>query len=549
MPKSQFDITKHPKRLLRHANKRVSLSGAASLLIIASALGQLLGFLRTRLVNANFPAIGPNSTDAYFAAFKIPDLFFFTLAAGALGVAFIPFLADHLNRGDKKGVFDLSNSLLNFLMIFMAVVGVIIFVFAEPLLHHIVAPNLSPEQMHNASTIMRLIAFNPLLFTITGIFTSVQQTFGRFFFYAIAPLFYNTCIIVSATIFSTIGSNDGGPNHLGLIGLGVGALIGAILQLLIAVIGFIGMGYRYVPIIKWNNKEFRQILRQLPPRSIDQGIDSINSVVETNLARRLGDGKLSYYENAYTLQSAPTLLIGTTIATAAFPRLSDRLAQGRQDLFRKDFLKILRVMIWIIMPIVVVAYFLRGYLARLIFANDAPQIALIFGFFVGAILFRTIYALVSRWFYAQKDTKTPLLVSIFAIGLNIYLAYVLSRPSAYNVAGLAMAQSFVALAEVLVLFVIMFLRDKKLMNADFWSGIYRIFSVTGFAVITSYIMLTFYPLNTNDRGFFVLGGKIIMIVAPTIIVYIVMSLIFGLEEAKPIGQKLKKFILKPVKIQ
>jgi putative peptidoglycan lipid II flippase len=549
MPKTKFSITKHPKRLFLRANKRISLGNAAMLLIVASSLGQLLGFLRTRLVNANFPALGPDSTDAYFAAFKIPDLFFFTLAAGALGVAFIPFLADHLQKGDKKSVWMLSNSLLNLLVIVMAVVGVIIFVFAEPLLHYVVAPNLSPEQMHNASTIMRLIAFNPLLFTITGIFTSVQQTFGRFFFYAIAPLFYNTCIIISAMVFSSIGANDGGPNGLGLIGLGIGALVGAVLQLLIAVIGFLGLGYRYMPIIKWKSKEFIQILKQLPPRSLDQGIDSVNSIVETNLARRLGDGKLSYYENAYTLQSAPTLLIGTTISTAAFPRLTDRLAQGREDLFRKEFLKILRVMVWIIMPIIVVSYFLRGYLARLIFANDAPQIALIFGFFVGAILFRTIYALVSRWFYAQKDTKTPLYVSIFAIALNVFLAYTLSRPTAYDVAGLAMAQSFVALAEVVILFLVMVYRDHKLINKDFWSGIYRIFSVTGFAVITAYIMLSVFPLNTTDRGFFVLGGKLALITLPTFAVYIVMSLIFGLEEARPIFAKIKNIIMKPVKIQ
>lgn len=540
MPKSQFDITKHPKKLITRANKRVSLGGAASLLVLASGLGQLLGFFRTKLVNANFPAIGPDSTDAYFAAFKIPDLFFFTLAAGALGVAFIPFLADHLNRGDKKGVWELSNSLMNFLAMVMLAVGVVIFVFAEPLIHYIVAPNLSPEQMHNASTIMRLIAFNPLLFTIAGIFTSVQQTFGRFFFYAVAPLFYNACIIVSIYMFK---------DDLGLIGLGVGALAGAVLQLLVALIGFLGLNYKYKVKINWKNNDFKQILRQLPPRSLDQGIDSVNSVVETNFARRLGDGKLSYYENAYTLQSAPTLLIGTTIATAAFPRLSDRLAQGRHDLFRKDFLKILRALIWIIMPIVVVSYFLRGYLARLIFANDAPQIALIFGFFVGAILFRTIYALVSRWFYAQKDTRTPLFVSIFAIILNVYLAYVLSRPSAYDVAGLAMAQSFVALAEVLILFTIMIYRDKKLINRDFWSGIYRIFSVTGFAVITAYIMLSILPLQSADKGLVTLGGKLMLIVTPTFVIYTVMSIVFGLDEPKPILRKLKNLILKPVKIQ
>ena len=274
------------RRILAKANQRISLGSAAALLIGASLLGQLLGFLRIKLVNANFPALGPESTDAYFAAFKIPDLFFFTLAAGALGVAFMPFLAEHLHRGDKKGVWELSNSLLNLLAIVMAFIGVIIFIFAEPLLHYVVAPNLSPEQMHNASTIMRLIAFNPLLFTIAGILTSVQQTFGRFFFYAVAPLFYNLTIIFSIYLFK---------DDLGLIGLGLGALIGAVLQVIIALFGYIGLKYKYQAKIHWQNPDFRQILKQLPPRSIDQGIDSINSVVETNLARRLGDGKLTYY--------------------------------------------------------------------------------------------------------------------------------------------------------------------------------------------------------------------------------------------------------------
>lgn len=526
------------RRLITKANQRISLSNAAALLIVAAFLGQLLGFLRIKLINANFSAIGPQSTDAYFAAFKIPDLFFFTLAAGALGVAFMPFLADHLQRGDKKGVFELTSSLMNFLAIIMAGVGVIIFVFAEPLLHYIVAPNLSPEQMHNASTIMRLIAFNPLIFTIAGILTSVQQTFGRFFFFAVAPLIYNISIIFSIYVF----------DNLGLIGLGVGALLGAILQLLISLMGFIGLRFKYRVKINWNNKDFIRILRQLPPRSIDQGIDSINSIVETNLARRLGEGKLSYYENAYALQSAPSLLIGTSISTAAFPRLTDRLAQGRKDLFRKDFLRILRAMIWIIMPIVVVGYFLRGYLARIIFANDAPQIALIFGFFAGAILFRTIYSLVSRWFYAQKDTKTPLYVSIFAIILNIFLAYVLSRPGAYDVAGLAMAQSLVAAAEVLILFTVMVIRDHKLINREFWSGLYMILSVTGFAVVTAYIMLSIYPLTSGDKGFFVLGSKILAIVLPTAAVYITVSLLFGLDEAKIVARKIKSIVARPVKL-
>ena len=145
-------------RLLHKVNKRISLGSAAALLISASLVGQVLGFLRTKLVNANFPATGPDSTDAYFAAFKIPDFFFFALAAGALGVAFIPFLADHLNRNDRKGVWELSSSLLNLIALVMLVVGVVILIFAEPLVR-IVAPNLSPAQLDHAVIIMRFLSW------------------------------------------------------------------------------------------------------------------------------------------------------------------------------------------------------------------------------------------------------------------------------------------------------------------------------------------------------------------------------------------------------
>ncbi len=526
-------------RLVSRANKRISLGNAAALLIFASMFGLILGFLRTKLVNANFSALGPESTDAYFAAFKIPDLFFFTVAAGALGVAFMPFLADKLAKNDRKSIWELSNSLLNLLAIIMFFVGIVIFVFAEPLIRYVVAPTMTEDQVHNAVTIMRYIAFNPFLFTISGILTSVQQTFGRFFFFAIAPLFYNGSIILSIYVFE---------DSLGLIGLGVGALLGAILQLLVSLAGFIGLHYRYKMQIKWKNPDFRLILQQLPSRSLDQGIDSVNSIVETNLARRLGEGKLSYYENAFILHTAPTLLIGTTISTAAFPRLNDRLSQNRPDLFRKDFLQILRVIIWLTLPIAVIAYFARGYLARLIFTNDAPQIALILGFFTGAILFRTIYALVSRWFYAQKDSRTPLYVSLFAIALNIVLAYVLSRPDAYDVAGLAMAQSIVAAAEVAILGVVMVIRDRKLLDKEFWSAIYRILSVTGFTVITAFIMLTFLPLNTTDRGFITLGAKLGAISAVTLLVHFGMSALFGLEEVRPVIRKIRKLIMVPVKM-
>lgn len=524
------------------------MGGAAALLVGATLLGQVLGFLRLKLINANFDEFGPQSTDAFFAAFKLPDFFFYTIAAGALGVAFIPILSDHLHKHDRKGAWELAVSLLNLLAIFMAIVGVIILIFAEPLVH-IVAPGLkSQEQINTAATIMRLIAFNPLLFTLSGILTAIQQTVGRFFFFAIAPFFYNGAIIAAALIFSTVDSKHGGPGNLGLVGLGIGATVGAVLQLLVILFGMYGTEFNWKPKIL-KTKDFKLVLKRLPARSIDQGIDSINSIAETRFASILPTGSITYYENAYTLHTVPIQLVGTTISTAAFPRLSERLSAGRPDLFRKDFLMILRAMIWIMMPIIVISYFARGYLSRLIFAQGLSAIALIFGYLVGAIFFRTIYAIISRWFYAQKDTKTPLFVSLFVIALNILLAYKLSQPDAYGIAGLAMAQSIVAAVEVLILTAIMLTRDHKLFDVEFWHGILRILSVTGFSILAAFVMISLLPLNIADRGIITLGSKLGAIALVTFAVHVGISLIFDLREARPVVERVKKIILKPIRVE
>jgi putative peptidoglycan lipid II flippase len=527
-------MNKPPARIA----KRISLPGAATLLVAAMLVSQVLGFLRTKLVNANFPLTGPESTDVYFAAFKIPDFFFYILAAGALGVAFIPILTEHMQRSDRRGVWALSNSLMNFMALLMFGVGVIIVIFAQPLMHA-VAPNLSAEQLDNATKILRLIAFNPLFFTLSGVLTSTQQVFGRFFFFAITPVMYNLTLIASIFLFK---------DSLGLVGLGLGAMMGGLLQLGVAMLGVIGLNFHWKPVITWKNLDFRRVLRQLPARSLDQGVDSFNSIVETNRARFLGDGVVSSYENAFTIHTAPVLLIGSAISTAAFPRLTERLAQGRPDLFRKDFVGVLRVIMWLSMPVVVIAYFCRGYLARIIFTQGSPDIALILGFLSIAIFFRSIYTLLSRYFYAHKDTTTPLIISLFAIALNIILVFTLARPDAYGVGGLALAQSIVSASEVAVIGLVMVLRDRKILDKEFWSSVSRLLSVTGFTIVTAFIMVSILPLNLSDTCFFLLGSKLGAIALVTFSVHVGMSMIFGFDEARATINKIKNLVLKPIKI-
>ena len=278
-------------------------------------------------------------------------------------------------------------------------------------------------------------------------------------------------------------------------------------------------------------------------------MDQMENIVETNFATRIGQGYVSYWNNAYTLAAAPALLIGTAISTAAFPRLANRLAAGRYDLFRLDFLRVLRIIIWIIMPVIVICYFARGYLARLIFSRNAPEISLIFGYLTVAIFFRTIYAIVSRWFYAQNDTKTPLFVSIFTISFNVFLVWYLTKPSNYGAAGLAIAASIVAAFEVTILMIIMFKMDHLLFNRGFFGGILKIFSVTGFSVIAGIITLTYLPLGSLDKGFFLLGAKLLLIATIIFSVHLGMSYLFGLEEASAVVRKIKKMILKPLGVE
>lgn len=524
--------------------KRISFGNAALLLMGAALISQVLGFLRTKLVNANFgdlPVGDPQNAGVYFAAFVLPDFFFFVIAAGALGVAFMPYLNDRLAKSDRRSVWELSNSLLNCLSVLLFVVGLVMFVFADVLARKL-THGYTPEQLHNVALMMRILALNPLLFTISGIIAAVQQVMGRFFFYAIAPIFYNLSIIASIYLFK---------DNVGIVGLAIGAAVGALLQLLVIFVGVLGLGFFWRPGIR-KTEDFRSLLKQLPPRSLDQGLDQVQNIVETNLAssQALGGATaVANYNTAYVLHTAPILLIGTAISTAVFPRLNSRLSQGRVDLFRKDFLSTLRLIVWIIIPVVVISFFGRGYLARLIFSrNSSGPIAIIFGALCVAILFRTLFAIISRWFYAQKDTKTPLFVSIFVIGLNVMLAYSLSRPDSYGVVGLAIAQSIVAAVEVVILAAIMLNRDRKLFDVDFWSGIFRIVAVTGFTLITGFIAVQIWPLMTADKGMTLLLklSAIAGVIGGT---HLVVSALFGLNEAKALFSVVKKIILKPIRIE
>lgn len=530
-------------------NKRMSLKLAASLLAGSSLLASLLGFARDRLLNAAYYDIYPISIDAYKVAFTVPDFMFIILVSGALSVSFIPVFNQRLSKGNKKSAWELSTSMINLMAIVTLIASVLIMIFAEPLVRYIVAPGLDESGRALAISMMRIIAVSPFLFAVATVITSMQQAVGRFAFFALAPAIYNVGIIIGI-VFFTNGINLFGWQAFegGIMGVALGVVLGAILQLIVSTLGLIGMGFDYRFKIFWKNRGFRQVLRLLPPRSLDQGIDYVNSIVETNLASRMVARSVTAYQQATTLVYMPINLIGVAISTAAFPKMTERLVQGRADLFKKELQAVLRVIIWLALPATVVAIIARGYIVNFVIAGGDPYTASIISVLGIAILFRSVFFISARSFYARQDTKTPLYISLCTIGLNIVLAAIFTFVFRMGVQGLAWASVIGAISEVTILFVIMSRRIPGLFDRPFIGAIVRMLSAAGFTAVVTYTMVSLFPLGAEDVRLLVTLPKFAFIALVSLISYVLISYAFRLSEPKPILDRAKKIFFSRPKV-
>jgi putative peptidoglycan lipid II flippase len=537
------------------ANQRIPVQLAAALLAGSSLLSLLLGFFRDRLLNSAYlpnEAAGtfgyPTGIDAYTAAFTVPDFMFFILVSGALSVTFIPVFNQRLASGNKKSAWELSTSLINFMALITLVTSVLIIIFAEPLIRYIIAPGFSESATALAVSMTRVIAINPFLFAIATVIASIQQAVGRFTFFAFAPVLYNIGIIIGLTVF-TGGINIFGVQVFegGIMGVALGVVLGSVLQLVVSTVGLIGLGLDYQFKIFWKNKGFRKVLQLLPPRSLDQGMDYLVGIVEINLASRMAEGTVRIYNQAVTLHMAPINLIGVAISTAAFPKMTERLSQGRPDLFRSELQTIIRIIVWLAMPVAAVTFFTRGYLVNFIKNGGDAVMAGLLGSLVVAILFRSVYFICARSFYAQQDTKTPLYISLFAISLNIVLAIWFTQSLNMGAYGLGYAQSIVAVCEVFVLFTVMNRRIKGLVNTQLLHAIGRMAIATLITSIVCYIMVQLFQLQNNDNSFIATFPKFTLIVFVSAAVYILASRLLKLTEPDPIIHRLDQLLFSKVR--
>ena len=540
------------KSVVQLANIKLSVKSAAIVLASSTLISALLGLFRDRLLNSYYLGTYPTGIDAYTAAFTIPDFMFFILTSGALAVSFIPVFNQRLISGNKKSAWELSSSLLNLLAILTLITSVLIMIFADPLIRYIVSPGLDESGMILAINMTRVIAINPFLFSIATVLTSIQQAVGRFIFYSFAPAIYNVGIIIGITCF-TDGINIFGLQIFegGIMGVALGVILGAVMQLIVSLIGLFGLGMDYEFKIYWRNQGFRSILKLLPARSLDQGIDYINGIVNTNLSSRMGAGAVRSFNQASSLHQMPVNLIGVAISTAFFPKLTEQLGSGDKKEFYDTFRTALRTIIWISLPVAVIAFFGRGYVTSFIsnIGNNTSNstIASILGTLCVAIFARSIFHIASRGFYAYQDTKTPFVVSIFAIGLTIILSigfYLFG----WGVDGLGWAQSIGAIVEIIILLYILQTRSHgEILDKAFWRAFLRMLFATAITGCVAFSMTKFVPLMVTDNSLVITIPKFLLIAAISGFAYLAASYFLNLKEAGPVFNYFKKILFKNIK--
>ena len=535
----------HFRSVVSMANAKLSIKAAAVILASSTLVSALLGIFRDRWLNSMYYDTYPAGLDAYTAAFTVPDFLFFLITSGALGVTVIPIFNQRLVSGNKKSAWELSASLINLLAIISLIASVLIMVFADPLVRYIVAPGLNESSMSLAINMMRVIAINPFLVSISTVLSSMQQAVGRFVFYAIAPALYNIGIIIGILGF-TNGINIFGWQIFegGIMGVALGVVFGAILQLIVSIIGLVGIGFEYEFKIYWKNQGFRKVLKTLPVRSIDQGIDYITSIMNTNLASHMGEQSIRAFQQASSLHSMPVNLIGVAISTAFFPKLSEEAGRKNEEKFRETLRSALRMIVWISLPISIVAFFARGYVVNFIKNGGDPKIASVLACMIVAIFTQSLYHIVARGYYAKQNTRTPLIISIVAFIVQVIAAIGLSWLG-FGPEGLAHAVSISALFEVAVL--LWFENrdmNRKLLTKDFW---YAMLKMTFASVVTglvSYAMTKLLPLRSTDNSFLETFPKFCIITLVSALVYVFTCLVLRVEEVKPVIAKIKQVLFK-----
>ena len=398
-----------------------SASKSALIIGLAYIASRILGILRDILLGYRFGA--GNETDAYYAAFRIPDLVFLGIMSVAFGAAFIPVFGGFLTRGDEEAAWRLASAVVVIAMVATVIVSILAFIFAGPLMRNVIAPDLPPDVMADAISTMRILLLSPVLIGLGIAAKGMLEAQEMFTLPALAPVAYNLAIIVGIIVLAPT---------FGIEGVAIGAIVGAALHVLIQIPGLIKSGAHFVPNLHpFAVDGVSEVLRLLGPRVIGQAAFQINFIWVTSLANRTGEGRVAAMNYSWQMLMLPHGLIALSISTVIFPRMARLFEQGKVDEVRHVYTQALSPLLFLTLPASIGLYEFRIPIVAAIYqhgAFDAFDTALVssaLGFLALGLVFYGLVEVVTRIFYAMKDTVTPVVAGLVIIAANMIIGLLL----------------------------------------------------------------------------------------------------------------------------
>lgn len=405
------------KRFLQLIGREISgLHEAAYLLASFALLSQLLGFLRDRMLAAQFGA--GEALDVYYAAFRIPDFIFIWSASMVSLSVLIPFLNNRLSRGRDEARRFLDQ-IFSVFFLCMAAASAAAFA-AAPLLVGSVFPGFTAAAAAQTTLLMRIMLLQPLLLGISNLFASITQLERRFFIYALSPVLYNAGIIAGIFFFYP---------RLGLAGLSWGVVLGALLHLLVQLPTILKSGLMPRFTLKFQLSEIKKVALISLPRTLALSSQNIAVLALVSLGSALGAGSIAVFNLAWNLQSVPLAIVGASYSLAAFPTLSFLWVGGDRGRFLETLSVSLRHIIWWSLPALSLFVVLRAQIVRVVLGsgafgwNDTRLVAACLALFALSIVAQSITLLLTRAYYAAGRTRAPLFLNVAgALGI-VMLAF------------------------------------------------------------------------------------------------------------------------------
>ena len=408
------------KRILSLLHKEVrGLHEAAYLLGFFALFSQLLALLRDRLLTGQFGA--GEILDVYYAAFRIPDFIFVSIASIVSLSVLIPFLTERVNSTEDKGRQFIANIFV-FFSLSILFVSSVAFIFTPELLK-IFVPGLTDTALYNELVnLTRLLLLQPIFLGLSSLFASVVHVYQRFVIYAISPLLYNVGIIFGVLFFYP---------SVGIIGLGYGVVLGAFFHMLLQLSFIIKKGFLPHFPLRFNWGEIKQVVMLSLPRTLALSSSQISFIFLVAFASFMAKGSISVFSLSFNLQSVPLAIIGASYSVAAFPTLARLYSNGERDSFFTHITTAARHIIFWSLPAIVLFIVLRAQIVRVILGSgeftwaDTRLTAAALALFAVSVLAQSLVLLFVRGYSAAGKTAKPLIVNVFSSFLIVIFAFVL----------------------------------------------------------------------------------------------------------------------------